>query len=77
MLTSSEEDDWTICGSDSTEGTTTACVTVKLGDDHRTNSHSFLESLCLLVTRLTDTTVHDEDSSIWCNSLLDLNHFIK
>ena len=77
MLASSEENDRTLGCSDSTERTTTLSMAIKLGDDDRTNGDSFFEGLGLSETSLSDTTVHDEDTSVWLNLLLNLDHLIE
>ena len=77
MLACTEEDNRTLRCSYSTQGTTTLGITIQLSDDDLTNFDCCFECFCLIVTRLTDATIHDKDTGIWLDRILDLNHFFE
>ena len=52
-------------------------MTVKLGNDDRTDAYGLLERLSLSKTRLTDATIHDEDACVRRDLFLDLHHFVE
>lgn len=77
MLTSTEEHDWRFgcryCG----KGTTTLGVAVELGDNHATDFDGVFEGFGLIVTGLSDRTVHHENSSVRVANLLYLLHLVE
>lgn len=52
-------------------------MAIKLGDNNLTNLDGLMESLGLRVASLTDASIHNENSGVWLDSLLDLKHLIK
>ena len=64
MLTCAQEDDRAFSRSYSTKRTTTLRMTVKLGNDDRTDAYGLLERFSLGEARLTDAAIHDEDTCV-------------
>lgn len=77
VLTCTYEDDWTLCRCNSREGSTTFCVAVELSDNNLTDFDCVMERLCLSVTGLSDTTIHDENGGVWFDCRLYLQHFVE
>lgn len=77
MLTISNEDDWTLCGSHCWEGTSTFGVAIHLGDDDWPYINCLSESLGLSIALLANGAIHDEDDVVRLHCLLDLLHLIK
>mmetsp|Transcript_2630 Transcript_2630/g.8188 ORF Transcript_2630/g.8188 Transcript_2630/m.8188 type:complete len:352 (+) Transcript_2630:767-1822(+) len=59
------------------EGTTTLGVAVQLRNDDRANGHLLFEGDRLLVSRLTNGRVHDEDDFIRLYGIADLLHLLE
>lgn len=77
MFSCTDEDNWTFSSCNSTESTTTLSVTIKLSDNDTTNVYCISKCLCLVITSLTNRTVHNENTFIRIHSSLDLFHFIE
>jgi hypothetical protein len=77
MFSCTNENNWTLCGSNCTESTSTLCMAIEFGDNDLTNFNGLVESFCLIITCLTNRTIHDEDRCVRLNCSLNLEHFIK
>ena len=56
---------------------TTLCMTIEFGNNDGTYPHCFIESLSLIKTCLTNTTIHYKHCCIRIDGCLDLLHFFK
>ena len=59
------------------QGATTAGMSIQLGDDDRAHWHAILERLGLVLGRLADGGVHDEDVLVGAHRLADLLHLLE
>jgi hypothetical protein len=77
MLTVTKEDDWTFSGRNSGQSTTTFSMTIQFCDDDAPHVDSFAEGISLVITLLSNGTVHYEDNFIGTNSFLNLFHLVE
>lgn len=59
------------------QSTSSFCVAIELSDDAGTNVDHFLEGKGLIVSRLSNSAVHNEDNLIWFDNIRHLFHFFK
>ena len=77
MFSRAQEYNWTFCGGDSTQRATTFGVAVQFGNNDRTDLDSLLKGLCLRVTSLANGAIHHENTRVWPNGSLHLNHLVE
>ena len=77
MFSCTNENDRTFGGCDSTQSTTTLGMSIQFGNDNLTNLNGLVEGFSLIVTSLSNGAVHDKDTRVRFDGILNLQHLIK
>lgn len=77
MFSSTNKNNWTLCSCNCTKCTSTFGMSIKFSNNNLTNSDGFMESLCLVITCLTNGTIHNKDWRVRFYGSFNLKHFIE